>query len=46
MTHRYEDLIIDIPDYPKLGVVFKDVTPVLADAEAADDVEVFSLVTV
>lgn len=38
MTHRYEDLIIDIPDYPKLGVVFKDVTPVLADAEAFAEV--------
>jgi len=29
----YERLIIDIPDYPKPGVVFKDVTPLLADPE-------------
>ena len=29
-----EDLIIDLPDYPAPGVVFKDITPVLADAEA------------
>lgn len=27
-------LIIDLPDYPTPGVVFKDITPVLADAEA------------
>ncbi|MEC4294920.1 adenine phosphoribosyltransferase [Adlercreutzia shanghongiae] len=30
----YEHLIVDIPDYPKPGVVFKDVTPALADAQA------------
>lgn len=26
--------IIDIPDYPEPGVVFKDITPLFADAEA------------
>jgi adenine phosphoribosyltransferase len=30
----YEDLIVDIPDYPEPGVVFKDVTPILADKGA------------
>lgn len=34
MSQRYEELIIDIPDYPKPGVVFKDITPVFDDAEA------------
>lgn len=29
----FESLIKDIPDYPKPGVVFKDITPLLADAE-------------
>ncbi len=29
----YESLIKDIPDYPKPGVVFKDITPLLANAE-------------
>ena len=29
----FEKLIADIPDYPKPGVVFKDITPLLADAE-------------
>lgn len=32
-TFDYESLIVDIPDYPKPGVVFKDITPLLADAE-------------
>jgi len=29
-----DDLIRDIPDFPEKGVVFKDITPVLADAKA------------
>ena len=31
----YEELIVDIPNYPKPGVVFKDLTPAFADAFAA-----------
>lgn len=27
----FESLIVDIPDYPEPGVVFKDITPLLAD---------------
>ena len=30
-------LIRDIPDFPKPGIVFKDITPVLADASALDE---------
>jgi adenine phosphoribosyltransferase len=26
--------IRDVPDFPKPGIVFKDITPLLADAEA------------
>lgn len=29
----FEKLIVSIPDYPEPGVVFKDITPLLADAE-------------
>lgn len=29
-----KDLVRDIPDFPKPGVVFKDITPLLADPEA------------
>ena len=32
-TFDFEGLIESIPDYPKRGVVFKDITPLLADAE-------------
>lgn len=30
----YESYITDIPDYPEPGVVFKDITPLFADANA------------
>lgn len=30
----YENYIADIPDYPEPGVVFKDITPLLASPEA------------
>jgi adenine phosphoribosyltransferase len=34
-THGWlKDLIRDIPDFPSPGVVFKDITPLLADATA------------
>lgn len=29
----YESLIVDIPDYPEPGVVFKDITPLFADPD-------------
>jgi adenine phosphoribosyltransferase len=31
---RLEDYIHDIPDFPKPGIVFKDITPLCLDAEA------------
>jgi adenine phosphoribosyltransferase len=31
---EFADLIRDVPDFPKPGVVFKDITPVLADPGA------------
>ena len=31
---RLEDHIRDIPDFPKPGIVFKDITPLFLDAEA------------
>jgi len=27
-------LVVDVPDFPEPGVVFKDITPVIADPEA------------
>ena len=32
----WRELIRDIPDFPRAGVVFKDITPLLADAEGFD----------
>jgi adenine phosphoribosyltransferase len=34
VADRVLALIVDVPDYPKPGVLFRDVTPALADAEA------------
>lgn len=35
---RVQDLIRDIPDFPKPGILFADITPVLAHPEAFDEV--------
>jgi adenine phosphoribosyltransferase len=35
---RARTLIRDIPDFPQAGILFKDVTPVLADAEALREI--------
>jgi adenine phosphoribosyltransferase len=41
-TNDLESLIVDIPDYPEPGVIFKDITPLMADpaglATAIDDI--------
>ena len=29
----WQDLIRDVPDFPRAGIVFKDITPLLADAD-------------
>ena len=34
MLSRVRELIRDVPDFPQPGVLFRDLTPVLADAEA------------
>jgi adenine phosphoribosyltransferase len=31
---QIKSLIVDVPDFPKPGIVFKDITPVLANPEA------------
>ena len=30
-------LIRDVPDFPKPGIIFKDITPLLADAKGLDE---------
>jgi adenine phosphoribosyltransferase len=34
LADRVVDLVVDVPDFPEPGVLFRDITPVLADAEA------------
>ena len=34
ISSKFLNLIRDIPDYPKPGILFKDITPLLADAKA------------
>ncbi|MBN1337632.1 MAG: adenine phosphoribosyltransferase [Deltaproteobacteria bacterium] len=38
LADRLERTIRDVPDFPQPGVVFKDITPVLADPELMEDV--------
>jgi adenine phosphoribosyltransferase len=32
--HWLTDFVVDVPDFPQPGIVFKDLTPLLADADA------------
>jgi adenine phosphoribosyltransferase len=34
MSHAIKDLIRDIPDFPKPGIVFKDITPLLVQGKS------------
>jgi len=38
MTARWISLLADVPDFPKPGIVFKDITTVLRDPEALAEV--------
>ena len=38
LDERLRQLIRDVPDFPEPGVVFKDITPLLADHEAFSEV--------
>jgi adenine phosphoribosyltransferase len=38
LAEHLDDLIRDIPDFPKQGVVFKDITPLLADHDGFSSV--------
>ena len=37
LESRLRNLVRDVPDYPKQGIVFKDITPVLADPSCFSD---------
>ena len=35
---KLQEAIRDIPDFPKKGIVFKDITPIMMDAELSNEV--------
>ena len=37
IIERLERRIVDVPDFPRKGIIFKDITPVLADPELIRD---------
>jgi adenine phosphoribosyltransferase len=41
MEARLKEAIRDVPDFPKKGIIFKDITPVLADCNMFKDVIAF-----
>ena len=38
LEERVKQAIRDIPDFPKPGIVFKDITPIMQDAELSKDI--------
>jgi len=38
ISSRLTTIIRDVPDFPKPGIVFKDITPILLDAELTRDI--------
>ncbi len=38
LTKRLQEVIRDIPDFPKPGILFKDITPILAVPELCTDI--------
>ncbi len=38
LADRIKDAIRDVPDFPKKGIIFKDITPVLTDHELCNDI--------
>jgi adenine phosphoribosyltransferase len=38
LQERVRNAVRDIPDFPKPGILFKDITPILADAELCRDI--------
>jgi adenine phosphoribosyltransferase len=38
LTTRIKQAVRDIPDYPKPGVIFKDIAPVLADPDLVNEI--------
>ncbi len=38
LENRIKETIVDVPDFPEKGVIFKDITPIFLDAELCNDI--------
>lgn len=38
LTQRLDEAIRNVPDFPKPGILFKDITPIFLDAKLCDDI--------
>jgi len=38
ISTKLKNVIRDIPDFPKPGIVFKDITPILKDAKLCSEI--------
>jgi len=38
LKHKLRQVIRDIPDFPEPGIIFKDITPILLDAEFSSEI--------
>jgi adenine phosphoribosyltransferase len=38
LTQRIKDIIVDVPDYPKPGILFKDVSTIFEHAQLSNDI--------
>lgn len=38
LEQRVKDAIRDVPDFPKAGIIFKDITPIMMDAALSSDI--------
>ncbi len=41
LEERLKSIIRDVPDFPKKGIMFKDITPILSNAEVMKDITNF-----
>lgn len=38
VSHKIKQIIRDVPDFPKPGIIFKDITPILKDPELCNEI--------
>jgi len=41
LADKLKSIIRDVPDFPKKGIIFKDITPILSDASLMSDITQF-----